>query len=193
MLTSEMREALHRAPGLELQEMITAQREALRAQRTTFAHLRREGLLTEISYEELLAEVDLALESTDETWARQALGGPDAPTDDQLMLAVIQARDLEDATYALTQRGIPSTVLRSSGGFLRQRNHVLLVGVPEGKLGAAVAGLQSATKGRVEFLPSADPLHGQPVDGAEALARSSEMKIHGATVFLFNVERYEVI
>ncbi len=69
----------------------------------------------------------LAPESTDESWARQVLGGPIAPKVSQLMMAMIQAQDLEDATYALTLRGIPSTVVRSSGGFFDQRNHVLFV------------------------------------------------------------------
>ncbi len=77
----------------------------------------------------LRGPIALALvpESTDESWARQVLAGPIAPKVSQLMMAVIQAQDLEDATFALTLRGIPSTVVRSSGGFLDQRNHVLFV------------------------------------------------------------------
>ena len=70
---------------------------------------------------------------------------------------------------------------------LSHARHLLLVGVPEGRLEAAVGALQSSTHERVEFLPSLPVL----VDGP--LPEPSPIHVHGATVFLLPVERYEVI
>lgn len=193
VLTLGVQRILHSTPELEVQEFLTAQREALRAQRSTLAHLRREGILSEVGYERLLTEIDLALQSTDETWARQTLGGHVAPDVDQFLMAVVQARDLENATNGLILHAIPSTIIQSTGGMLRQRNHVLLVGVTDEKLEPAVAALQSSTEHRVEFVPVAET----PTEGIEdvpaALADPRRVTIHGATILLFDVERYEVI
>jgi CPA1 family monovalent cation:H+ antiporter len=187
VLTSSVQEVLHGSPEIELQELNTAQREALRAQRSMLAHMRREGLVSEPTYEELVAEVDLAFESLDEgtTLVSLAAGAPQEVKG--LLLAVVQDRDLESASNALAVRGVTSTTIRSHGAFLRQSSHLLLVGVPEGRLEAAVGALQSSTHERVEFLPSLPVL----VEGP--LPEPSPIHVHGATVFLLPVERYEVI
>ncbi len=193
VLTAGVYDTLNRTPELETQEMITAQKEALRAQRSTFARLRREGLLSEASYEELLAEVDIAMESTDDSHARQLLGARSAQDVDQLLLAVVQARDFEAVAHALSLRGITSTILRSRGGLLRQRNHVLMLGIPQGKLPAAVAAIQSATQHRVEFLPREELQAAVAGEKGLPIPEPTPVTIHGATVFLVDVERFEVI
>jgi CPA1 family monovalent cation:H+ antiporter len=184
VLTSSVQEVLHGSPEIEQQELDTAQREALRAQRSTLAHLRREGLLSEPTYEELVAEVDQALESVDEGAGLVTLAAGAPPEVQGLLLAVIQDRDLESASNALAVRGMTITTIPSHGGFLHQTNHLLLVGVPEGKLEVAVGALQLSTQERVEFLPG---LAGVP------LAEPTPVHVHGVTAFMIPVERYEVI
>jgi uncharacterized protein YaaQ len=187
VLTSSVQEVLHGSPEIELQELTTAQREALRAQRSMLAHLRREGLVSEPTYEELVAEVDQAFESLDEGTTLISLAAGAAQEIKGLLLAVVQDRDLESASNALAVRGVISTTIRSHGAFLRQSSHLLLVGVPEGRLEAAVGALQSSTHQRVEFLP------GLPVLVEGPLPEPSPIDVQGATVFLLPVERYEVI
>jgi len=187
VLTSSVQEVLHGSPEIELQELNTAQREALRAQRSMLAHMRREGLISEPTYEELVAEVDLAFESLDEGTALVSLAAATPQDVKGLLLAVIQDRDLESASNALAVRGVTSTTIRSHGAFLRQSSHLLLVGIPEGKLEAAVGALQSSTQERVEYLPSLPGMTEAP------LPEPSPVHIHGATAFLIPVERYEEI
>ncbi|HEY42403.1 MAG TPA: Na+/H+ antiporter [Anaerolineae bacterium] len=185
-LTAAIQETLRDFPDLEAQELLTARREMLRAQRGMLATLRRNGVVSEVTYEELVAEVDVALESDLEAWKRQAL--KDKPDENicQLLMVVVQARDLESASNALSMRGIRATRIRSMGGFLRQRNHLLLVGIPEGKLDLAVEALKRSCRSRVEYLSS--PIESAP----HILPQPIEVQVRGATVFVFNVDRCEV-
>lgn len=184
-LTDAVQEVIFRAPELEIEEMETARREALRAQRSLLGTLRRDGIISEEAYEDLVAEVDVALESGVELWAQHALGAQ--PRVRHLLFVVLQEEDLESATNALALRGIPTTRVRSVGGFLGQPNHLVLVGLPEGTLGQAVEALRRATHRRVRYVhPVAE---GLPLPVGEG----SRVQVHGATVFVFEVARYEEI
>lgn len=185
-LSAAIQETLNDFPDLEAQELITARRELLRAQRGMLATLRRNGVVSERTYEELVAEVDAALESDLEVWKTHALEEKPEENICQLLMVVVQARDLESASNALSMRGIRATRIQSMGGFLRQRNHLLLVGIPEGKLEAAVEALKRSCRSRVEYLSS--PIESAP----HILPQPIEVQVRGATVFVFNVDRCEV-
>ncbi len=55
-------ELLNQHPVLQAEELEDAKREGLRTQRATLATLLRDGVISERTYEELLTEVDTALE-----------------------------------------------------------------------------------------------------------------------------------
>jgi uncharacterized protein YaaQ len=186
-LAKAVQEVLQRAPSLQADEFIAARREELRAQRGVLANLRRDGVIAEDTYVQLVAEVDTALDLSREDWP----GGPFdyGPVGEvkQLMLVVVHDRDLESVSHALAIRNFPSTRIRSTGGYLRQSNHTLLVGVPDGMVDQAVSVVEKTARGRVEYvssLPGMEPA---------ALADAQTVQVHGATVFVFNVERYEAI
>jgi CPA1 family monovalent cation:H+ antiporter len=186
-LTAAIQETLHDFPDLEAQELLTARREMLRAQRGMLATLRRSGVVSEGTYEELVAEVDVALESDLDVWKGHAIEAMQEEDICQLLMVVVQARDLESASNALAMRGIRATRIHSMGGFLRQRNHLLLVGIPEGKLEVAVEALKRSCRSRVEYLSS--PIESAP----HILPQPIEVQVRGATVFVFNVDRCEVL
>lgn len=186
-LTTAVQETLHEFPELETQELITARREMLRAQRGMLGTLRRDGVISEETYENLVIEVDTALDSDLEIWDGHVQAEKATEAICQLMMVVIQSRDLESATAALANRGIRATRIQSRGGFLRQRNHLLLVGIQEGKLEVAVDALERSCRTRVEYLSS-------PVEGApDIVSPPMSVQVKGATVFAFKVERCEVI
>ena len=185
-LTSAVQEALQVAPELEAGEINTARRESLRAQRNTLSTLRSDGVIGQETYEQLVAEVDIALDTAADQWSRQVF---DERIDDdicQLMMVVIQDRDLETVSNALSIRNIPTTRIQSMGGFLRRRNHLLLVGLPEGKLGQAVEALNSAGRSKIEYVTTAKGMPG--VLFSEPL----RVEIKGATVFVFDIDKCEV-
>jgi CPA1 family monovalent cation:H+ antiporter len=60
-LVDELKEVMTSKPEVEAEELDTAYREALRAQRTALTGLLRDGVITEESYSQLIGEVDEAL------------------------------------------------------------------------------------------------------------------------------------
>jgi uncharacterized protein YaaQ len=186
-LTEAVQEALANAPEMEVEQLVAARRESLRAQRSMLAALRRDGVISDETYEELVAEIDLALASEVETWAAGVLTRREVPDVRHLLLAIVQDRDLESAVSALAVRNIPSTRLQSTGGFLRRTNHLLMVGIPEGRLEHAVDALEKACRSRIEYMSS-------PVDVLPfPLPMPVQIEVKGATLFAFQVERYEEI
>ena len=185
-LTSAVQEALQDAPELEAGELITARRESLRAQRNTLSTLRADGVIGQETYQQLVAEVDIALDTTAEQWSRQIFDECIEDEIHQLMMVVVQERDLESVSNALSSRNIPTTRIQSMGGFLRRRNHLLLVGLPEGKLDQAVEALHSAGRSKIEYVTSPKGMPGV------VLGEPLRLEIKGATVFVFDIDRCEV-
>jgi len=186
-LTSAVQEALQGAPELEAGEINTARRESLRAQRNTLSTLRSDGVISQETYEQLVVEVDIALDTAADQWSRQIFDDRFEGDICQLMMVVIQDRDLETVSNALSIRNIPTTRIQSMGGFLRQRNHLLLVGLPEGKLDQAMEALNNAGRNKVEYVTSVKGMPG--VIFGEPL----RVEVKGATVFVFDIDRCEVI
>ncbi|MCK5054022.1 MAG: cyclic-di-AMP receptor, partial [Anaerolineales bacterium] len=185
-LTFAVQEALQDAPELEAGELITARRESLRAQRNTLSTLRADGVIGQETYHQLVAEVDIALDTTVEQWSQQVFDERFEDDICQLMMVVIQDRDLETVSNALSTRHIPVTRIQSMGGFLRQRNHLLLVGLPEGKLNQAMAALESAGRSKIKYVTSPKGMPG--IIFSEPLP----IEVKGATVFVFDIDRCEV-
>ena len=185
-LTSTVQEALQAAPELEAGEIITARRESLRAQRNTLSSLRSDGVISQETYEQLVAEVDVALDTAVDQWSRQIFEELNEDEICQLMMVIIQDRDLETVSNALSSRNIPTTRIQSMGGFLRQRNHLLLVGLPEGKLNQAIEAINRAGRSKIEYVTSPKGMPG--VIFGEPLP----VEVKGAIVFVFDIDRCEV-
>ena len=98
------------------------------------------------------------------------------------MAVVVQESDAENIIAGMNRLGIPITRLPSVGGFLEQKNITLLAGVPEGKEGSIKKAISSASKNRVEFLPGETDQNDQ-----------ESVVVSKATIFTFDVERYEEI
>ena len=104
-----------------------------------------------------------------------------------MLVAIIQAQDLENAQVALTRKGMSITHLPSIGGFLGRRNVTLLIGTPEGREPEAMEALHDNCRQRVEFI--AVPLESAPLP----MPAPTPVTIGGATVFSLDVEHYEEI
>lgn len=185
-LVGSVQEVVSESPELEAEEFETARKEMLRAQRSMLGTMRTSGALSDETYDELVTEIDQAITSDRETWGQYALKGLDNNIC-QLLLAVVQSNDLESASNALAIRGIQVTRIQSQGGFLRKRNHVLLMGIAPGRLRAAMDTLERVCNERVDYI---SPLNlGVEDDKRERLP----VRVQGSTIFVFDVERCEVI
>jgi uncharacterized protein YaaQ len=104
---------------------------------------------------------------------------------DRMMTAVVQEQDVENAIRSLTRLGISLTRLPSTGGFLGRRNATLLIGMNHSQEQMAVQALSKSCRKRVEYV--ATPLEGSPLP----FPSPTPITVGGATIFLFDVERYE--
>lgn len=184
-LVEAVKQVITSNPKVEAEELDTAHREALRAQRSALTGLLRDGVISEETYSQLVNEVDSALTEQNYQWPELLRFGSTKYPVTHLMAVVIQEADLENALASLTKLGFSVARLSSTGGFLSRRNVTLLVGVQEGRADVAVKALQSSSQKRVEFVSA--PLRGS----AFPMPAPTEVTVGGATVFMFEVESYD--
>ena len=108
----------------------------------------------------------------------------------KVVIAVVQGEDAQRTVEALSQAGVPSTRISSTGGFLQQGNVTLLVGVDEEKVPEAVQIIRENCRERSRYLtpvmPTAEP-------GDFMAAFPVEVQVGGATVFVVPVDSFEKI
>ena len=185
MLVEAVKKVITSDPTVEAEELDTAHRESLRAQRSALTGLLRDGVIFEETYSQLVGEVDAALTEQNYNWPELLRYGSSISSVNRLMIAVIQEADLESALISLSKLGFSVARLPSSGGFLSRRNVTLLIGVQEGREEVAVKTLQNSCQQRLEFTSS--PLQG----AAFPMPTPTQVTVGGATVFIFEVESYD--
>jgi uncharacterized protein YaaQ len=186
VLVDATKDVLTNHPELEAEEMETARRESLEAQRSTLSTLLKDGIINDETYMLLVSEVDAAITSDITNWPEliREQSGIHPPIN-RLLTAVIQEQDLENSLSALGKLGFSVTHLPSTGGFLGRRSLTLLIGLSEGQESAAVKALSNSSKKRVEYLST--PLEA----GAMPFPNPIPVNVGGATIFVFEIERYE--
>lgn len=108
----------------------------------------------------------------------------------KLVIAVVQGEDAQQATQKLTEAGIGTTRIATSGGFLQQGNVTLLIGVDDDRVAAALKIIQENCQERTRFVTPVPPL-AEP--GEFAMAYPVEVQMGGATVFVVPVDKFEKI
>jgi CPA1 family monovalent cation:H+ antiporter len=181
-LAGAVTEVLHSDPTVEDEVFDTAMREMLTTQRSVLTSLLRDGIINDETYAQLAAEVDTALTSPNTDALEILLRRTKNPIRG-LMAMVIQESDVENVIAVLNRLGTPITRISSSGGFLGRKNTTLLVGVPEGKDTEIINAISKVSRQRIEYVPSPIESSGVP----------STVTVGGATIFTFDVERYEEI
>lgn len=185
MLVEAVKQVITSDPKVEAEELDTAYRESLRAQRSALTGLLRDGVISEETYSELVGEVDSALTEQTYHWTELLRFGSPKIQVTHLMAVVIQEADLENAMDSLSKLGFSVARFTSTGGFLSRRNVTLLIGVHEGRADIAIKALKQSCQQRVEFLSS--PLRG----GTFPMPTPIQVTVGGATVFMFEVESYD--
>ena len=104
----------------------------------------------------------------------------------KLVVAIIQDRDTDVVLDTLTKRGIIVTKVATSGGFMRQGNSTLLMGVDETQVKLVTDLLREASHRRKMFMPMASGI----TDTAYGLHNQIEVEVGGATIFVFDVDQF---
>ena len=108
----------------------------------------------------------------------------------KLIIAVVHGSTAESLLRALNGRGFRATKIDSAGGFLRQGNVTVLIGVQDRLVAEALRLIRRHCLARAHYVNPLLPV----VEPAEFhISNPVEVQVGGATVFVVNVERYERI
>lgn len=106
----------------------------------------------------------------------------------KLIIAIVQDSDVDRILDALAQSGIGATQITSAGGYLREPNITLFVGVEESQIEDAVAIIDANSNARRAFVNPLMPF--APLPESEHFSGDSTSVRVGASVFVLNVERF---
>jgi uncharacterized protein YaaQ len=129
----------------------------------------------------------------------------------KLIVAIVQNDDADDLIDALTSAHFGATRLASTGGFLRQGNTTVIVGVPDEAVDGVLEIIAQHSQNRKQNVINPFPAPGipatknntpppaQPNPVEQFIAQSLgsnpggavEIQTGRATVFVLNLERYE--
>ncbi len=106
----------------------------------------------------------------------------------KLVIAIVHSEDAAALVDALTEKQYRVTRLQSQGGFLKQGNASVLVGVEDAQVGSVLAIIKETCHARKQYLNPMPPVM-EP--GEFYMPYPVEVEFGGATVFVILVERYE--
>jgi uncharacterized protein YaaQ len=106
----------------------------------------------------------------------------------KLIVAIVHNEDAGALVDALLEREYRTTRLQSSGGFLKQSNATIVVGVDDEKVEEVMAIVRENCTSRSQIVNPMPPIM-EP--GEFFLPYPLEVEVGGATVFVLPVERSE--
>jgi Na+:H+ antiporter len=185
-LINSVRDGMSSDPVFQKEDINSARLEYLRAQRSAFAALLKDGVISDKSYAQLVTEVDTAMSTSDSFWPELIIHSSErGKMINCLIIAVVQDQDVENASSSLSKEGFSITRLPSSGGFLGRRNATLLIGLAHGQEEKVTKILFQSCRTRVEFVTL--PVEGSPIP----VPTPTPISVGGATIFTFDVDRFE--
>lgn len=106
----------------------------------------------------------------------------------KLVVAIVHNEDAGVLVDALLEREYRATRLHSSGGFLKQSNATVMVGVDEGQVDEVLGIVRENCHARTQIVNPMPPIM-EP--GEFFMPYPLEVEVGGATVFVLPVERFE--
>ena len=104
------------------------------------------------------------------------------------VIAIVQTDDASNLLDALRDNNLPATMTSSTGGFLREGNATIFVGVEDEKVEEVLKIVNENCTTRTQFV---NPLPPVMEPGELYLAQPVEVQVGGATVFVLDVVRFE--
>jgi uncharacterized protein YaaQ len=106
----------------------------------------------------------------------------------KLVIAVVHSEDAGALVDALTDKDYRVTRLASTGGFLKQANATVMLGVEEAQVEDVLALIRETCHARSQYINPMPPLM-EP--GEFYMPYPVEVSFGGATVFVLDVARHE--
>lgn len=102
----------------------------------------------------------------------------------RLVIAMVQDQDVNKLLGVLTEQGYSATKLASTGGFLRQGNTTLLIGVEDDKVNEVTGLIKDTCRSRKQLVT---PLASVGRTMNSYMPNPVEVSVGGATVFVVDV------
>lgn len=106
----------------------------------------------------------------------------------KLVVSVIQDKDQHKLLQGLVDAGFRATKLASTGGFLREGNTTLLIGVEDEKVDQVIEIVRRNCQAREQLVTPLSPMGG-PADSY--IPYPIEVLVGGGTIFVLDVEQFE--
>jgi uncharacterized protein YaaQ len=106
----------------------------------------------------------------------------------RLVVAIVHGEDAGALVDGLLERDHRATRLHSSGGFLKQSNATIIVGVEDDKVDEVLEVVRATCTARTQVV---NPMPPTMEPGEFFMPYPLEVEVGGATVFVLPVERYE--
>jgi uncharacterized protein YaaQ len=106
----------------------------------------------------------------------------------KLVVAIVHAEDASALVNALLEAEYRATRLQSSGGFLKQSNATIIVGVEDEQVERVLTIVREQCHSRTQLVNPMPPIM-EP--GEFFLPYPLEVEVGGATVFVLPVDRFE--
>ncbi len=106
----------------------------------------------------------------------------------KLVVAIVHPEDAGVLVNALLEKEYRATRLHSSGGFLKQSNATIMLGVEDDKVDVVLEIIRESCHSRTQLVHPMPPIM-EP--GEFFLPYPLEVEVGGATVFVLPVDRFE--
>jgi len=106
----------------------------------------------------------------------------------KLLISVVNSDDAHPLIDALMAEGYRATMISTTGGFLREGNATLLIGVADENVQDVLKIIQENCHTRTQWV---NPLPPTVESGELYMPTPIEVPVGGAVVFMLNVERFE--
>ena len=106
----------------------------------------------------------------------------------KLILAVVQAEDAGGLLTQLTEQGFRATRIKTAGGFLRETNATIFLGVEDDQVETA---LKIVRENCVTRQQQVNPVPPVMEPGEFFLPYPVEVEVGGATIWVLDVDRFE--
>ena len=106
----------------------------------------------------------------------------------KLVVAIVHNEDAGALVDGLLEREYRATRLHSSGGFLKQSNATIILGVDDGQVDEVIEIVRANCTARTQVVNPMPPIM-EP--GEFFMPYPLEVEVGGATVFVLPVERFE--
>ncbi|HBF39807.1 MAG TPA: hypothetical protein DDW50_21155 [Firmicutes bacterium] len=105
----------------------------------------------------------------------------------RLVITMVQDQDVNKLLAILTDHGYSATKLASTGGFLRQGNTTLLIGVEEAQVSELTGLIKDTCHSRKQLLT---PLASVGRTMNNYIPNPVEVQVGGATIFVVEVQEF---